>query len=62
MSMYERKVLAELRKLRAAEQALAGMYETLETSGKDRRRSFTVLLRTLDERLSQFENLLEHAV
>lgn len=60
MSVFERRVLAELRKLREAEAALEGMYETLQrspTTGD----SFMASLRTLDERVNQFEMFLERA-
>jgi len=59
MSMFEQKLLGELRKLREEEAALAGLYATLETAGGEKRRSFAALLRTLDDRVSRFETLLE---
>jgi hypothetical protein len=61
MSIFERKVMAELRHLREAEAALEGMYRTLSSAGTDSRR-FMASLRSLDDRVSRLENLLESAV
>jgi len=60
MSILERRVLAELRKVHEAEAALEGMYQTLSGPGADRRR-FMVSLRSLDERVNRLESLLESA-
>jgi hypothetical protein len=61
MSIFERRVLAELVKLRQAESALEGMYKTLRTTGADNGKSFMSSLRNLDERVNRLENLLERA-
>ena len=58
MSIFERRVLAELRKLREAEAALQNMYQNLHAGGGDSRR-FLVSLRSLDERVNRLESLLE---
>jgi hypothetical protein len=60
MSIFERRVLAELRKLREAEAALEGMYQSLHVGRADRR-SFVASLRSLDERVNRLESLLEGA-
>jgi hypothetical protein len=60
MSVFERRVLAELRKLREAEAALEGLYRTLSHGGSDSG-SFLASLRSLDDRVSRLENLLESA-
>ena len=60
MSILERKVLAELRKVREAEAALEGMYQTLSRPGADSGR-FLASLRSLDERVNRLESLLESA-
>jgi hypothetical protein len=59
MSVFERRVLAELRNLREAEAALEGQYRTLSRGGADSGR-FMASLRSLDDRLSLLENLLEN--
>ena len=61
MSVFERRVLAELRILRDAEAALAGMYETLRRLGPAAEISFLASLRTLDERVDRLETFLERA-
>ena len=61
MSTFERRVLAELRKLRAAEAALEGMYQTLQSSGSAAGCSFIASLRILDERVNRLESFLERA-
>ena len=61
MGVFELRVLAELRKLHAAEAALEGMYETLRRSGSSTGSSFLASLRTLDERVDRLESLLERA-
>lgn len=60
MSAFERRVLAELRKVHQAEAALEGMYQTLSRPGADRGR-FMVSLRTLEDRVSRLASLLESA-
>lgn len=60
MSVFERRVLSELRNLREAEAALAGLYRTLSHGGADSR-GFMASLRSLDDRVSRLENLLESA-
>lgn len=60
MSVFERRVLAELRNLREAEAALAGLYRALSHGGADSR-GFMASLRSLDDRVSRLENLLESA-
>ena len=60
MSMLERRVLAELRRLHQAEAALEGMYRTLSRPGADSGR-FLASLRSLDERVSRLESLLASA-
>lgn len=61
MSVFERRILAELRTLRKAEAALEGMYKTLKRSGPAAEYSFIASLRVLDERVSQLESFLERA-
>jgi len=61
MSIFERRVLAELVKLREAEATLEGMYKTLGRTGADNGRSFMNSLRSLDERVNRLESLLERA-
>jgi len=61
MSMFERRVLAELRTLRDAEAVLAGMYETLQRSGPAAEVCFIASLRTLEERVDRLEKFLERA-
>ena len=60
MSNLERRVLAELRRVHEAEAALEGMYQTLSRPGADNGR-FMASLRSLDERVSRLESLLESA-
>jgi len=60
MSVFERRVLAELRKLREAEATLEGMYQRLQRSPATGD-SFMESLRTLDERVNEFEMFLERA-
>ena len=60
MSIFERRVLAELRKLREAEAALEGMYQSLHGGRADSGR-FLASLRSLDERVNRLESLLESA-
>ena len=60
MSIFERRVLAELRRLREAEAALENMYQNLHGSSAESRR-FLVSLRSLDERVNRLESLLEGA-
>ena len=60
MSILERRVLAELRKVHEAEAALEGMYQTLSRPDADGGR-FLASLRSLDERVSRLESLLESA-
>jgi len=60
MSVFERRVLAELRKLREAEATLEGMYQTLQRSPAIGD-SFMESLRSLDERVNEFEMFLERA-
>ena len=59
MSMFERKVWMELRRLREAEEALEAMYERLQGGGADTARSFISSLKTLDERVNRLETLLD---
>ncbi len=61
MSIFERRVLAELRRLHEAETVLEGMYETLQRSGPATANSFLASLRTLDERVNRLEMILECA-
>jgi hypothetical protein len=61
MSMFERRVLAELRILRDSEAALAGMYETLRRSGPAAETFFRASLKNLDERVDRLESFLEGA-
>lgn len=57
MSMFERRVLAELRTLREAEAALEGVYRTLSSAADSGR--FLASLRSLEDRVSRLETLLE---
>lgn len=57
MTIFERRVLAELRKVHEAEATLEGMYQSLG-GGVDSIR-FMASLRSLDERVSRLESLLE---
>jgi len=59
MSTTEGRILAELRRLRAAEAALLASYEKLLASGTQAGLSFVASLKSLDERLNQFETFLE---
>lgn len=59
MSAFERKVLLELRTLRAAEAKLLSTYETLAGSGDFAGQSFLLSLRRLDERVNRLERFLE---
>jgi len=60
MSVFERRVLAELRNLRKEEAALEGLYRSLSGGGADSGR-FMASLRSLDDRVNRLENLLESA-
>ena len=60
MSIFERRVLAELQKLHEAEAALEGMYQSLHVGRADSG-SFIASLRSLDERVNRLESLLESA-
>jgi len=60
MSQLERTVLAELRKVHETEAALEGMYRKLSSPADSGR--FLASLRSLDERVSRLESLLESAV
>lgn len=57
--MFERKILAELKKLREAEAALETMYQNLRRGGSDNGRSFMASLSSLDERVNRLESLLD---
>jgi hypothetical protein len=59
MSKLERTLLAELRKVHETKAALEGMYRTLSSPADSGR--FLASLRSLDERVSRLESLLEHA-
>jgi hypothetical protein len=59
MSIFERRVLAELRKVHEAEATLEGMYQSLGRGADSR--GFLASLRSLDERVNRLENLLESA-
>ena len=61
MGVFERRVWAELRKLRESEATLEEMYETLPSGGEEKERSFLASLRILEERARRLENLLERA-
>ena len=59
MTTFERRILAELRRLHEAEAALQATYESLRGSGAQAGRSFMASLKSLDERVNQFESFLE---
>jgi hypothetical protein len=59
MTTFERRILAELRRLHEAEAALEATYESLRGSGVQAGRSFLASLKSLDERVNQFESFLE---
>ena len=59
MSVFERRILAELRKLREAEATLEAIYEELPKRGAEAGQSFMASLKSLDERVNQFESFLE---
>ena len=59
MEILERRVLAELRKVREAEAALENMYRGLRNGSSDHARSFMASLNRLDERVNHLESLLE---
>ena len=61
MSTFERRIVAELRKLREAEAALQATYEKLPESGAQAGQSFVASLKSLNERVNQFESFLERA-
>jgi hypothetical protein len=60
MSVFECRVLTELRNLREAEAALEGLYKKMSGSGAESAR-FIASLQSLDDRVSRLENLLESA-
>jgi hypothetical protein len=59
MSMFERRVWAELRTLREAEAALEGVYQNLSSASDSGR--FLASLRSLEDRVNRLESLLESA-
>ena len=54
----ERSVMAELRRVRSAEVALADMYQSLRRGGVGDRLSFLVSLSRLEEKVNHLESLL----
>lgn len=60
MSVFERRIVKELRKLREAEAALQAIYEKLPESSAQAGQFFMASLKSLDERVNQFESFLEH--
>lgn len=60
MSAFEIRILAELRTLREAEEALTATYETLRGRGAHAGHSFLASLKSLDERVNRLESFLEH--
>jgi hypothetical protein len=61
MSVYDRRVWMELRKLRRAEQALQALYERLQGGGAPYAKTFLSSLKLLDRQVEHVENLLERA-
>ncbi len=61
MSVFECRVVAELRRLREAEAALQAIYEKLPENGVQAGQSFMASLKSLDERVNRFESFLERA-
>jgi hypothetical protein len=59
MSAFEIRILAELRTLREAEEALKATYNTLRGRGAQAGYSFLASLKSLDERVNRLESLLE---
>jgi len=54
----ERRVMAELRRVRSAEVALADMYQSMRRGGAGDRLSFLVSLSRLEEKVNHLESLL----
>ena len=59
MSVFERRILEELRMLREEEAALQASYEKLPERGAEAGQYFMASLKNLDERVNQFESFLE---
>ena len=61
MSAFEIRILAELRALREAEEALKATYAMLHGRGAHAGYSFLASLKRLDERVNRLESFLERA-
>ena len=59
MSMDERRVWMELRKLRKAERGLQALYARLQGGESHHAKTFLSSLKLLDTQVEQVENLLE---